>query len=172
MLNIIISLQSEDLKVCELSTVVLDTSKSFFHLPVFSLDPKEQYPSIRVCKDSGTLFKYSKCTATQSKKVGWARVAGAETLASRICVCRALCRWTPAHLSWAVDHLGCAHTICLSQRIPGAAAQHLGNMDSPRDSSNSPAKYSTDQLEVHSVWNLSKKQSFVDGTACAFTVKE
>lgn len=39
-----------------------------------------------------------------------------------------------------------------------------------RTSSHSSAKHSTDK--VNSFWNLTKKQSFVDDTACAFTMKE
>jgi len=37
--------------------------------------------------------------------------AGAGTLAISVYICTALCRQTPAHLSWAIHCLGCAHTV-------------------------------------------------------------
>lgn len=147
MLIIIISLQSEDLQVCELSTIVLDISSEY---PFFSRQssdwiPRNSIPQSECIKTLGHSFgtqwiksfshiftECSQCTTTQSNKIGWARVTGAGTIISRIYVCRALCRWTPAHLPEPCITLDVLTQSAHLKEHLELQPNHLGNMDSPK----------------------------------------
>lgn len=138
MLKVIISLQSEDPKVCELGIIIIYASSEypcFFHQFSFWIPRNRIIHSLWVYKDTWEIF------GTVISTSYWlnTKVGGGQDSRSRhpgnISLClHSTLQTTPAQSPYPYIPLGALTPFCLVQSIPGAAAQCLGNRDSPRQS--------------------------------------